>query len=64
MRRFISGVILQGEEGTYNIPVVSVANTIDNNDLLGATAEVDTSSGSYYALTKLSGSAVGFKLVR
>lgn len=59
-----TGVILQGEEGTYEIPVVSIANTIDNNDLLGATADVDTSSGYYYALTKLSESAVGFKPVQ
>lgn len=58
-----TGVILQGEEGTYDIPIVSIANTVGDNDLLGATDEVGTSSGSYYALTKLSENAVGFKLV-
>lgn len=59
-----TGVILQGDEGTYDIPVVSIANDVSGNELLGATTEVSTASGSYYALTKLSESAVGFKLVQ
>jgi hypothetical protein len=59
-----TGVILQGEEGTYDIPVVSIANAVSGNELLGATTEISTASGSYYALTKLSESAVGFKLVQ
>jgi len=60
-----TGVVLEGDEGTYRIPVASSATTPSNNDLLGTTADLTTTSAyTYYALGQdTNGTAVGFKLV-
>jgi len=60
-----TGVILQGDEGTYHVPVASSASAPSNNDLLGTTtALTTTSSYKYYALAlDDSETSVGFKLV-
>ncbi len=60
-----TGVVLEGSEGTYRVPVVSSASAPSNNDLLGTTADLETTSSYYfYALGQdESGTSVGFKLV-
>jgi len=58
-----TGVVLEGTEGTYHVPVATTASAPANNDLLGTTAALETTSAyNYYALA-LDGSSVGFKLV-
>ncbi len=60
-----TGVVLEGEEGTYHVPVASSASTPSNNDLLGTTSSLTTTSSyNYYALAlDDSQTSVGFKLV-
>jgi len=60
-----TGVVLEGEEGTYHVPVASSASSPSNNDLLGTTSALTTTSSyNYYALAlDDSETSVGFKLV-
>ncbi len=60
-----TGVVLQGDEGTYHVPVAGSASAPSNNDLLGTTSALTTTSDyNYYALAlDDSETSVGFKLV-
>ncbi len=61
-----TGVIVEGSEGSYLVPVASAWTAPANNDLLGTTTAIETTdSYSYYALGQdADGSTVGFKLVQ
>jgi len=60
-----TGVVLEGNEGTYLVPVASSASAPASNDLLGTTSDLETTENYYYyALGQdTDGSTVGFKLV-
>ena len=59
-----TGIILQGEAGTYSVPVVAASSVAEAayNDLTGTTSAV-VAADYCYALTQLNESSVGFKLV-
>ncbi len=61
-----TGVVLEGSEGTYKIPVASTSTAPGNNDLLGTTSALTTTDAyNYYALGQdTNGTSVGFKLVQ
>ncbi|MCR4604003.1 MAG: hypothetical protein K5683_10815 [Prevotella sp.] len=60
-----TGVVLEGSEGTYLVPVASSASAPSNNDLLGTTSDLATTdSYYYYALGQNTDGTVGFKLVQ
>ncbi len=60
-----TGIVLQGSEGTYHVPVAASASALTGNDLLGTTTALTTTSDySYYALRQIDDATVGFCLVQ
>lgn len=58
-----TGILVNGAEGSYDFAVTSdEAATMENNDLVAATADVASDGATYYALAKKNGK-VGFSLV-
>ena len=54
-------VIVAGTAGTYNIPTLTSASAVSNNDLSGTLTELTTTSSyAYYALAEVNSSQVGF----
>lgn len=58
-----TGILVNGAEGSYDFAVTSdEAATMENNDLVAATANVTSDGATYYALAMKNGK-VGFSLV-
>ena len=58
-----TGILVNGAEGSYDFAVTSdEAATVENNDLVAATANVTSDGATYYALAMKNGK-VGFSLV-
>ena len=59
-----TGIVVSGEAGNYRVPVAERASAPADNDLLAATSSLTTTAGySYYALSLLDDSTVGFRLI-